>query len=919
MRKRLLIIFYFAPLLFFSEIAGQTPCLEYNYDGLRFDVFADSISRAENIRISYLAEWVEDVVIRHPEEICSLDSVLEQSLAPRGVRYMKDPSGNIILTGSSKVITGLPGNYFNTASRESAIVLEEEDTRPPDESQVLSSTIAAKEITIGNPAERMPGKRVNFSGVITEKETGEPVIGAVVYAENAEVGSITDNNGYFVMTLPSGQHTITLRCVGMENQTINLNLNEAGSTKIEMKEEITALRGVIVVADKGKNVSGMQIGLNKISVELIKQIPAVMGESDVLKTAILLPGVQTVGEGAAGFNVRGGSTDQNLILLNSAPVFNSSHFFGFFSAFNPDLVKEFELYKSGIPAEFGGRISSVFQITTKSGNTKKLSGSGGISPVTARLMVEGPTVGETGSFLIGARSTFSDFLLKQFKVPTLQRSSAAFYDANLIVNQTINENNDLSLSLYTSNDEFQLSSDTLYNYNNINGTLEWKHDFSDKLISETKAIFSHYDYNVNSTENEVNAFDLNYAIDYLEGRTDFRYFLNNVHTLKFGISSTWYLLEPGSKYPVGEKSLVNPIQLENENANEVAVYLSDEYNINQRLSVYGGLRFSYYRYLGPKTVNYYSEGPREPYNLDESVFETDRTIKRYAGPAARLSLRYKVDNVSSLKLSYNRMRQYLHMLSNTTAISPTDIWKLSDTHISPQLGDQVALGYYRDFNNNTIETSAEIYYKHIQDMIEYKGGASLILNELIETDLIDGTGNAYGLELLIKKKYGRLNGLVSYTYSRTLMKVVSEYPEETINRGNLYPANYDKPNDLTAVVSYKFSRRFSISSNITYSTGRPITLPVAKYKLRSSEYVHYSFRNEYRVPNYFRCDLSLNLEGNLRSKKLAHSSWSLSVYNVTGRNNVYSIYFVSRSGKIQGYKLSIFSEPIPTLTYSFKF
>jgi len=917
-RTRLIILLFFALTAWVNGFA-QDPCLVNNYNGLHFDVFADSLFRSENISIFYEEDWTGELIVDHPDGMCSLNGVLERTLKPEGIGFIEDPSGNFILTGKEQIVTELPESYFTRNTQKTEIILEEEDGMSPGENQVLSSAISSRSISIGNPASRIAGRRVNFSGVIREKETGEPVVGAVVYAESAEVGSITDNNGYFVMTLPSGQHTITLRCVGMENQTINLVLNESGSTEIEMKEEITALRGVIVVADKGKNVSGMQIGLNKISVDLIKQIPAVMGEADVLKTAILLPGVQTVGEGAAGFNVRGGSTDQNLILLNSSPVFNSSHFFGFFSAFNPDLVKEFELYKSGIPAEYGGRISSVFEITTKSGNTKKLSGSGGISPVTARLMVEGPTVKEKGSFLLGARSTFSDYLLRQFKVSTLQRSSASFYDANLIVSQTINENNDLSISLYTSNDEFQLSSDTLYTYNNLNGTVEWKHDFSDKLINETKAIYSHYDYNVNSTVNEINAFDLSYAIDYLEARSDFRYFLSNLHTLKFGISSSWYMLQPGSLIPAGEQSLVEPFSLEDEQANEMALYISDEYNINQRLSVYGGLRFSYYRYLGPKTVNYYVEGPVEPYNLNESVYETDHTIRSYAGPAARLSLRYKVDNVSSLKLSYNRMRQYLHMLSNTTAISPTDIWKLSDTHIRPQLGDQVALGYYRDFSNNTIETSAEIYYKHIQDLIEYKGGASLILNEMIETDLVSGIGDAYGLELLVKKKYGRLNGLLSYTYSRTLVKVASEYTEESINKGLYYPANYDKPNDLTAVISYKFSRRFSISSNITYSTGRPITLPVAKYKIRGSEYVHYSFRNEYRVPDYFRADLSLNLEGNLKSQKLAHSSWSLSVYNLTGRNNVYSIYFVSQSGKIQGYKLSIFSEPIPTLTYSFKF
>ncbi|MCF8225150.1 MAG: TonB-dependent receptor [Bacteroidales bacterium] len=917
MRKYLLNIFILLSMSFSMKAQEEDLCLEYNYDGLEFAAFADSIAKYEGARIFFKEEWFERVIVIQDENDCSLKNLLENTLSPNGIFYITDAAGNIILTGKEEILTELTPSFFGATQQTSEVIFEDE-IKEEDTGEILQTNLASKSIVIGNPGNRVYDRKVNFSGSIRNANSGEPLAGVVVYSENEEVGAITDNNGYFIMSLPSGQHNISLRCIGMENQSVNLTLYESGTANIEMKEEITALRGVIVIADKGKNVSGMQIGLNKVSMELMKQIPAMMGETDVLKTAILLPGVQTVGEGAAGFNVRGGSTDQNLILLNSAPVFNSSHFFGFFSAFNPDIIKEFELYKSGIPAEFGGRVSSVFEITTKSGNTKNISGSGGVSPVTARVMLEGPTVRDKGSFLLGARSTFSDLLLKQFKVASLQRSSASFYDANLIINHKINDKNDLSLSLYRSADEFSLSSDTLYSYNNMSGSAGWKYKISDKLIGETKLIYSHYDYNVTSTENEINAFTIDYALDYIEGRTDFSYFLSNEHRLKFGLNSIWYLLNPGSRTPKGEPSLVAPFYLEKEQANEIAAYISDEYTISNNLSISAGIRVSFYRFLGPKTVNYYDEGPREPYNLIDSVLENG-TIQSYGGPEARLSIRYRVDRVSSLKLSYNRMRQNLHMLSNTTAISPTDIWKLSDSYVRPQVGDQLAIGYYRDFSSNTIETSLELYYKNIRDIIEYKGGASLILNPLIETDLINGNGQAYGVELLVKKKYGRLNGLMSYTFSRTLIKVSGEYPEETINRGSYYPANYDKPHDLTCVASYRFNRRFSISTNLTYSTGRPITFPVAKYSYLNNEYVHYSFRNEYHVPDYFRWDLSLNLEGNLKIKKLAHSSWSLSVYNVTGRNNVYSIFFVNRSGKIQGYKLSIFSEPIPTITYSFRF
>jgi hypothetical protein len=915
-------LFIIASLFIFATAWSQTDdyCLKNNYDAMLFHEFAETVRVEENLKIFYKEDWLDSVLIKQASTQCSLSEVLQNSLEKYSLNFIIDQSGNVILTGNETIVTHLPEQFFHPNIVQSYILLDDEALREDDDSKhLLSNGMPTRSITIGNPGKRIENKKVSFSGNITETETGQSVIGAVIYAEGAEVGAISDSKGYFVMTLRTGQHNISVRCVGRENQTVNLELNESGSTDIDLREEITQLRGVIVVANKGKNVTGMQIGLNKISVELIKKIPAMMGEADVLKTAILLPGVQTVGEGASGFNVRGGSTDQNLILLNSAPVFNSSHFFGFFSAFNPDVVKEFELYKSGIPAEYGGRISSVFEITSRSGNNKKFGGAGGISPVTARLHVEGPTIKEKGSFLIGARSTYSDFLLGMIKVPSLENSKTTFFDANFIVSQKINDKNSIGLSLYTSRDKFSLHSDTTYSYNNINGSLEWKHQFSDRLVNETKAIFSHYDYNVRSTGNPVNAFSTNYQINYYEGRADFRYFLSNTNTIKFGLSSVWYDLEPGNNLPLGEESLVSPMYLESEQANELSAYVSDEYNISQRLSIYGGLRFSMYNYLGPKTINQYNEGPRELYNLNSSEYEESGSLVSHIGIEPRLSLRYKVDQVSSMKLSYNRMRQNLHMLSNTTAISPTDIWKLTDPHIKPQIGDQWAIGYYRDFRSNTIETSLELYYKHINDIIEYKGGAQLILNEYIETELLNGIGQAYGLELLLEKKYGRLNGLLSYTYARTLIQVDGDYHEESINQGEYFPANYDKPHDVTAVVSYKFSRRLSVSSNITYSTGRPITYPVAKYKFNNNHYIYYSFRNEYRVPDYFRWDLSLNLEGNLKSKKLAHSSWAFSIYNMTGRDNVYSIFFTNRGGDVQGYKLSIFTQPIPTITYSFEF
>ncbi|MBN2519022.1 MAG: TonB-dependent receptor, partial [Bacteroidales bacterium] len=503
----------------------------------------------------------------------------------------------------------------------------------------------------------------------------------------------------------------------------------------------------------------------------------------------------------------------------------------------------------------------------------------------------------------------------------IRNSRASFYDIYAKITYDLNENNFLAISNYLSNDYFKFNTNTTYSYNNHNASLHLKHIFTNKLFVDLAGIYSRYSYSVFEEKNELDNSNLTYDIKYTELRLDFSYFYNTSHKINFGLNTGNYNLNPGSYLPEGKESLIIPVEMENEKANETAVYLSDEYNINQKLSVYAGLRYSIFSFLGPKTVYEYEGGiPRNSsYINDTLLFNKNKIIENYSGPELRFSFRFKINQNNSLKIGYNRMRQYLHMLSNTTAISPTDTWKLSDKYIAPQIGDQFALGYYKDFLFGNIESSVEIYYKQIKDIIEYKGGAQLLLNETIETDLIKAFGKAYGIEFLVKKNTGRFNGWISYTYSRILIKANSEFEEAKINSGNFFPANHDKPHDLTCVANYKFSRRLNVSSNFTYSTGRPITFPVAIYDVREYKLLYYTNRNEERIPDYCRLDLSVNVEGNLKSKKIAHSSWTFSVYNLLGRKNVYSIYFVSSQGRIRGYKLSIFGQPIYTISYSIKF
>ena len=613
---------------------------------------------------------------------------------------------------------------------------------------------------------------------------------------------------------------------------------------------------------------------------------------------------------STGFNVRGGSADQNLILLNGSTIYNPSHFFGFFSAFDPDIVQDIELYKSSIPEKFGGRLSSVLDITEREGNNKKFTGSAGIGLLTSRLSIEGPIDSGRTSFIFGGRTTYADWLLKTLP-KDYKNSSASFYDLNLNISHHIDNKNTLFLSTYFSNDGFRLNSDTSYKYGNRNASLRWKHNFSNKLFSVITGGYDYYQYSISSTANPVNAYRFSFDIQQINFKSDFTYYLSPKHTLSFGLNSIKYKIDPGSNQPLGSSSKVVPNIVPAEQALESALYLGDKYDITPALSVSAGIRYSLYNYLGPQTIYQYAPGvPRTTGNVKDSVkYNSGSFIHTYGGPEIRVSARYIIDEDLSVKASYNSLRQYIHLLSNTTAVSPTDIWKLSDPNIKPQFGDQVSLGLYKNFNSNTIETSIEGYYKHIHNYLDYRSGATLVLNKHIETDVVATQGKAYGVEFLVKKSTGQLNGWLSYTYSRTLLRQDDPGGGVPINGGSYYPANYDKPHSVNFVGNYRFTHRYSISVNTVYSTGRPITYPIGEYYYGGAERVLYSDRNQYRIPDYFRTDLSINIDGNHKVHQFFHSSWTIGVYNLTGRQNAYSTYFTEQGGGIQGYKLSIFDRP----------
>ncbi len=662
------------------------------------------------------------------------------------------------------------------------------------------------------------------------------------------------------------------------------------------------------------------MGVQKLDIKTIKQVPVVFGEVDILRITTTLPGVKTVGESSTGLNVRGGAADQNLILFNDATIYNPSHFFGMFSSFNPDVVKDVELYKSGIPAKYGGRLSSVLNITSREGNKKEISGTAGIGALTSRLELEGPLIRDKSSFILAGRTTYSDWLLSLLP-DQYKNSRASFYDLNLNISHELDKKNSFYLTGYLSQDKFNLNSDTSYKYGNNNISLKWKHIFNNKLNGVVTGGYDRYEYKISSQSIPVSAYSLSFNINQYYLNADYNYYYSTKHTFNFGINSLFYKLHPGSYQPEGDKSLVAPDEISPEQALELALYVSDHYTISPALSIDGGIRFSEYSYLGPQTVNVYAPGvPKTESSQVKTVsYGSGTFIKSYAAPDFRLSVRYAFNDNFSVKAGFNTQHQYIHSLSNTTAMAPTDIWKLSDPNIMPQSGEQISMGLYKNLKSNTIETSVEVYYKTMKNYLDYESGAVLVMNPHVETDVVPTMGKAYGVEVFIKKLTGKLNGWISYTWSRTFLRMNDPSQGQLINNGEYYPANYDIPNDLTVVSNYRINHRFSLSLNGTYGTGRPITLPAGVFTYAGSVRTLYTDRNAYRIPDYFRMDFSMNIDGNHKVHQKVHTSWTIGVYNLTGRKNPYSVYYVSQNGVVNGYKLSIFGSAIPFLNFNIRF
>jgi hypothetical protein len=754
-------------------------------------------------------------------------------------------------------------------------------------------------------------KPATISGFVRSVRTGETLMGAIVYPKDNPTRGITTNSyGYFSLTLPSGKYEIVVQYLGYKPRTIAVDLKENLTINIDMEEESVALKEITITGERSSNNVVSNESASKINIREIQTIPVILGEKDILKTIQLLPGVSPAGEGNAGFYVRGGSIDQNLILLDEAPVYNPSHLLGFFSTFNSDAIKDITLYKGGFPAEYGGRLSSVVDIKMNDGNNKEFHISGGIGLIASRLAIEGPILKNKGSFMITARRTYADLFLKLLPrglTDSLARKATLyFYDVNIKANYQLTGKDRLYFSCYLGRDNFSLGGSLGLNWGNITATTRWNHVISDKIFSNTSLIFSRYNYNFNVAVGNKTMKILSQIQD-LNLKEDIHYYINSRNTIKFGFNSIYHTFVPSR---VDSTVFFHVRSMDDRYALENALYISNEQTITKHFKATYGLRYSLFSSIGPGTVYTYDEVSDV---VDSTTYPKGKIFNTYGGLEPRVLLNLIINDSNSVKASYARTRQYIHLLSNTTSSTPFDLWVPSNINILPELADQYTLGYFRNFFKNMLETSVEVYYKTLRNQIDYRNGANLILNNKVESQLVFGKGWGYGAEFMIRKKYGKLTGWISYTISKT------ERQFNDINGGNPFLAKQDRPNNLAIVGIYEINPHLTLSATWIYYSGNAVTFPSGRYVVDSNIVPYYTERNGYRMPDYHRLDIGVTWQ---RKKfKKFESNWNFSIYNVYARENAYAINFQpdpNHLGKMQAVQLSLF-RIVPAITYNFKF
>lgn len=751
--------------------------------------------------------------------------------------------------------------------------------------------------------------KFTLNGTVKDISTGETLIGASVkLIAQKPTNTSTNAYGFYSINVPSGTYKLEVSYVGYTTFSKSVEIN--ANTKLDIDLSVDNQLAEVIVTDvkRNNNVSNAQMGVEKLNVKDIQNVPVLFGEKDILKTLQLLPGIKSAGEGNSGFYVRGGATDQNLILLDEAPVYNASHLLGFFSTFNSDAIKDVTVYKGGMPAQYGGRLSSVLDIKMNDGNKKEYTFDGGVGLISSRLKVEGPFVKDKSSFMISGRRTYADAFLALSPDTSIKNNTLYFYDINAKTNFKIDEKNIVYLSGYFGRDRLGLSNTFGFEWGNATATLRWNHLFSNRLFSNTSLIYSNYDYIIENLLSG-NEFKVNSSIKDYNLKQDFQYALNNKHELKFGLNAIKHTIAPG-KLSSPDNSSVNPLTIQNRNGVELAAYISDEFKMTDFINLVYGARVSSFSLLGAGIFNTYNT---DGVVINSKTYSSSDVVKSYFNIEPRISASFQLSEQKSIKTSYTRNTQNLHLMSNSTATSPTDLYIMNSNNTKPEIADQVALGYFQNFKQDLYEFSAEVYYKNMANQIEYRNGTDLRGNQNVEADLVYGKGRAYGIELFLKKRFGDFNGWVGYTLSKT------ERQFDQINNGNWFLARQDRTHDLSVVGIYKASKRWTFSSTFVYSTGNAVTFPTGKYIVDGTTVFKYGDRNSNRTPDFHRLDLSATLEGKPNRKVI--SSWNFGIYNVYNRKNPFSIDFRDNpddASKTQAVKTSLFGI-IPSVTWNFKF
>ncbi len=913
--KNIRALFFVFIFVFISVIANaQSALVTINANNIEFQKFCNQLSEQSGVAIYFNDEVLQKTKVNVNVKNVSLKTALSKAV---DTLYFQVLNWNNAIIISKKDVVPLSVVQYSYEQ-----VAGEIDSVTPKEKKYYKTSKAGvlQKIIVGKKGSRIATKRVLIVAKIVENGNNGIIPGATIYVKSLQKGAVADKDGYASLSIMPGKYTLVAKSVGMKTQEYNLIVYNEGVFDVLLHTQSVELSSIKVYGDRQMSMMNRDPGIEKVSSKTLKKLPVMVGEPDVIKASAMLPGIVSVGEGTSGLNVRGGSSDQNAFYINSIPVFNTSHMLGFFPAFNADLIRSFTIYKGYIPAKYGGKLSSVFDVETRKGNRRKFSLHGGVSPMAANMVTSIPIIKDTLSVILSARKSFSNWILRKVDDKTINKSSVEFSDFSYGIYYDLPKTQ-VSVFGYHSYDYFAFSDLNEYQYSTDGLSLQMGQFYGKKLRANYSLVASRYKFETKDYIEPSKAYAHAYEILQNELKADFTYTINKNHSLKLGINSIFYGLARGQVLPISE-SKISPVDMGNEKGIENAIYLTDVWSPFEWLELNTGFRYTMYNLLGPNQSYKYIDGQMidEGFIEDTLHFANNEVVTTNHFPEFRFAANIIASKKSNIKLAFTQTHQSLFMLNTMATVSPSSQWKLADYHIKPSKSEQYSIGYYREITRFGMEASIETYFKNTNNFTEFRDGADFLGNKNVELSVLQGKQRSYGVELMLRRRGEyRFTGWLAYTYSRSMIEIDGDTKWQKINNGNPYPSSFDIPHSVNLFLNIKLSKRVNFSTTVNYQTGRPITFPISMYYIDDLSYVDYSERNSYRIPYYFRVDASLTVEGNLKRDKFLHSSFVFSVYNLTGRDNPYSVYFTTEAKGIKAHQYSVIAIPVVTATWVFKF